>query len=73
MLIRFVHRDTGREYTIPASQVVVYDDTYAENPMPVALAYTAVNAILYSDANDQDWAKVCKENQLEPSRLVKHG
>lgn len=62
MLIRFVHAETGREYTIPAGQVVVLTD----DGTPAALAYQRGNVIVATDAGQNDFAKVCGELRIVP-------
>lgn len=60
MLVRFVHAQTGREYTIPVGQVVVMLD----DGTPAALAYQQGNVIVATDAGQSDFAKVCGELRI---------
>ncbi len=60
MFVRFVHAQTGKEYTIPVGQVIVLTD----DGSPAAIAYARGNAIIATDAGQSDFAKVCAELRL---------
>ncbi len=62
MLLRFVHRETGKQYTIPASQVVVLTDSGT----PAVLAYQHGSIIVSTDAGQDDFTKVCNDLRVAP-------
>jgi len=66
----------GKAYMLRASQAVVFDDgTFVgSEPVPVAISYEAHGSILHADAEDTDWAKVCRDHRLNLSKVIRtHG
>jgi hypothetical protein len=60
MLIRFVHKTTGKVLTLPCTQVVVCDDL----GVPLAVTYQDGGIVVHSDATHDDFGQVVQDLHL---------
>jgi hypothetical protein len=52
-----INHTSGKTYTMPVNQAVVYSD----NGEPVAVVYERQGMIVYCDAGQDDFSRVCGE------------
>lgn len=56
MKVSFIHPASRERIELPASQVVVTDDT----GRPLAVSYESSGIVVHADLNDGDFEQVCK-------------
>ncbi len=67
MLVRLVHRETGKVYTIDASQCTLH----TPNGSIFAVAYERQGLQVYTDATRSDFDRTCNLLQLKDIKDVK--
>ena len=67
MFVQIRHRDSGKIYLIPASQVVIAND----DGQPVSIAYERTGLIVCTDATQQDFSTIV--NDLRISDIKPNG
>ena len=62
MLVQFIHKDSGKLYTMEVTQVVVCTD----GGSPVAIAYERSGMVVYTDAGRNDFDSTCSDLKIKP-------
>ncbi len=65
MFISFIHPDSGKTYTLPVSQVVIY----AEDGQPAGLAYEHAGLIVYSNVGQPGFAQQAASLKIKPIQV----
>mgnify|MGYP000855571849 CR=1 FL=1 len=65
MFVQVRHRDSGKTYLLPVSQVVVANN----DGQPVSLAYERDGLIVCSDATQQDFAGIVKDLRIADLKI----
>lgn len=60
MFVQIRHRDSGKIYLIPASQVVTVND----DGQPISIAYERSGLIVCTDATQQDFSTVVSDLRI---------
>jgi hypothetical protein len=60
VFVQVRHKDTGKVYLIPCSQVVVFNDS----GQPVSLAYERDQLIVCTDAGQPDYSRTVDELKI---------
>lgn len=60
MFVQILHKESGKTYVIPASQVVVFND----DGHPVSLTYERDGLLVCTDAAQQDFGRMVSDLKI---------
>lgn len=66
MFISFIHPGTGKTYTLPVAQVVIY----ADDGQPAALAYEHAGLIIHSNVSEAGFASQTASLKIKPLKVA---
>jgi hypothetical protein len=64
VLVKLIHAN-GKEYVLPAAQVVVLSD----DGRPLAVTYEEAGLIVHNDASKPDFGRACSKLRLAPPEV----